>query len=212
MTMERQQTTATSPSADLSALCITLLRGIVHRDDDERLWQSLLSFQNDVRDYLTVLRLELILDESEGYAYLRNRADAGDDTAGKLPQLVTRRQLTFPVSLLIALLRKRLAEFDCGGSGTRLVLSREEIIDMMRLFLPETSNETRLIDQIDAHINKVIDLGFLRRLKTTGEPDHFEVQRIIKAFIDAQWLTGFDERLAAYQAHLGPASTGTDHA
>lgn len=209
--MERHPPSA-PPAADLSTLCITLLKGIVHRAEDERLWQSLLILQNDVRDYLSILRLELILDESEGYAYLRNRVDASDDTAGKIPQLVARRQLTFPVSLLIALLRKRLVEFDCGGSDTRLVLSRDEIVDMMRLFLPETSNETRLIDQIDAHINKVIDLGFLRRLKTSSGPDHFEVQRIIKAFVDAQWLNEFDARLAAYQAHLGPVSTGEDHA
>jgi hypothetical protein len=28
------------------------------------------------------------------------------------------------------------------------------------------------------------------------------VLRILKAFVDAQWLTEFDQRLAAYQAQL----------
>jgi len=32
-----------------------------------------------------------------------------------LPRLVQRRALSFPVSLLLALLRKKLAEFDAGG-------------------------------------------------------------------------------------------------
>jgi hypothetical protein len=42
-------------------------------------------------------------------------------------------------------------------------------------------------------------MGFLRRLR--GADDKFEVRRILKAFVDAQWLADFDQRLAAYQAH-----------
>ena len=34
----------------------------------------------------------------------------------------------------------------------------------------------------------------------------FEVRRILKAFVDAQWLADFDARLAAYQAQLGTRS------
>jgi hypothetical protein len=30
----------------------------------------------------------------------------------------------------------------------------------------------------------------------------FEVRRILKAFVDAQWLAEFDNRLAGYQARL----------
>ena len=96
-------------------------------------------------------------------ARARNREDEG---APRLPRLVARRPLSFPVSLLLALLRKKLAEFDAGGGDTRLVLSRDEIVELMRVFLPEASNEARLIDQIETHINKIVDLGFLRRLKT----------------------------------------------
>jgi hypothetical protein len=44
----------------------------------------------------------------------------------------------------------------------------------------------------------VIELGFLRRLKTEpGQPTMVEVRRILKAFVDAQWLAEFDQRLAA---------------
>jgi hypothetical protein len=31
---------------------------------------------------------------------------------------------------------------------------------------------------------------------------HFEVRRILKAFVDGQWLAEFDQRLAAYAAEL----------
>jgi hypothetical protein len=195
--------TAAAAGSDLSALAVTLLKGVMYRESDERLWSALIELQARVRDYVAVLGLDLVLDEAEGYAFLRSRPDPADDeAAARLPRLVARRPLSFPVSLLLALLRKKLAEFDAGGGDTRLVLSRDDIVELVRVFLPATSNEARLIDQTETHINRVADLGFLRRLKTAGGPPSFEVRRILKAFVDAQWLAEFDARLAAYQRQL----------
>lgn len=191
--------------SDLSVLAINLLKGVLYREVDERLWASLLSLQARVRDYMAVLGLELVLDEVEGYAFLKSRPDTDGDEAGpRVPRLVVRRPLSFQVSLLLALMRKKLAEFDAGGGDTRLVLARQDIVELVRVFLPDTSNEARLIDQIETHINKVVDLGFLRRLKPasgTTQPS-YEVRRILKAFVDAQWLADFDERLETYRAQL----------
>jgi len=75
-------------------------------------------------------------------------------------------------------------------------------VELLRLFLPEGTNEARLIDRIDSHINRVVELGFLRRLRGQQEP-LYEVRRILKAFIDAQWLNEFDQRLAEYASQLG---------
>jgi hypothetical protein len=122
--------------------------------------------------------------------------------------LIARRPISFPVSLLLALLRKKLAEFDAGGGDTRLVLSRDDIVELVRVFLPDSSNEAKLIDQIETHINKIVELGFLRRLKVASGPSSFEVRRILKAFVDAQWLSDFDTRLAAYQAQLAGTTAG----
>ena len=151
--------------------------------------------------------LELLLDEAEGYAFLRSRPEPDDDAAPRLPRLVARRPLSFPVSLLLALLRKKLAEFDAVGGETRLILSRENVAELLRVFLPEGSNEARLIDQVDTHLNRIIDLGFVRRLRV--QDNMFEVQRILKAFVDAQWLADFDARLAGYRAQL-EGKGGTD--
>lgn len=193
---------------DLSALVILLLKGVIYQEADAGLWNALLKLQSRVRDYVAVLGLELVLDESEGYSFLRSRHENDDDDAPKLPRLVARRPLSFPVSLLLALLRKKLAEFDAGGGDTRLVISRDEIVELIRVFLPESSNEARLIDQIETHLNKIVELGFLRKLKpTTGQAPMFEVRRILKAFVDAQWLADFDARLAAYQAQLTQGTT-----
>jgi len=204
--MDQVETFSSVLSPSLSALVIGLMKGVLYQESDGELWQSLLQLQARVRDYVAVLGLELVLDEAEGYAFLRSRrVEEGDP---ELPRLVARRPLSFPVSLLLALLRKKLAEFDAGGGDTRLILSRDGIIELIRVFLPEGSNEARLIDQIDTHLNKIADLGFIRRLR--GQEHVIEVRRILKAFVDAQWLAEFDARLAAYLAHLsGGRVTGT---
>jgi hypothetical protein len=189
-----------APIADLSSVLVPLLKGVTYRADDAAHWHALLALQGRVRDHVAVLGLELMLDEAEGYAFLRSRAESDDPAQPKLPRLVARRPLTFQLSLLLALLRKKLAEFDAGGGDTRLIMSREQVVEMLRVFVPEGSNQTRLIDQIDAQLNRVADLGFVRRLR--GQEHMFEVQRILKAFVDAQWLAEFDARLAAYRAQL----------
>jgi hypothetical protein len=149
---------------------------------------------------LGVIGLTVVVDEAEGYAFLRSRPDLDDDDGPEIPRLIPRRALSFHVSLLLALLRKKLIEFDASGGDAKLVLTREQIVEMMRVFLPEGSNEARLVDQIDSQIKKVVDLGFLRRIKDAD--GHFEVRRILKAFVDGQWLAEFDQRLAEYAAKL----------
>ena len=204
---EEISNTMPTPAADLSVLLISLLKSVLYRDDDERQWAALMNLQARVRDYVAVLNLDLVLDEAEGYAFLKSRPEpADDDPAPRLPRLVARRPLSFPVSLLLALLRKKLAEFDAGGGDTRLVLSRDDIVELVRVFLPDGPNEARLIDQIETSINKVAELGFLQKLKpagvTSAGPASYEVRRILKAFVDAQWLAEFDARLAVYQSQL----------
>ncbi|MEY4506569.1 MAG: hypothetical protein RL297_1147 [Pseudomonadota bacterium] len=200
----------TVPSSDLSVLLINLLKSVLYRDADERQWAGLLNLQARVRDYVAVLNLELVLDEAEGYAFLKSRPEAAEDEAApRLPRLVARRPLSFAVSLLLALLRKKLAEFDAGGQDAhvgRLVLSRDEVVELVRVFLPDGTNETKLIDQIETTINKVVELGFLQKLKsaagTAAGQATYEVRRILKAFVDAQWLAEFEARLADYQSQL----------
>jgi len=182
----------------LSPVLITLFKGVLYQDQSPDLWRSLLALQGRVRDHAAVFGLELMLDEAEGFAYLRQRP-AGDDEP-ELPRLVQRRQLGYAVSLLLALLRKKLAEHDGSGGDARLILSREQIVDLLQVFMPAGTNEAKLVDRIDTDINKVVELGFLRRLR--GQQDQFEVRRILKAFVDAQWLSDFDQRLAEYQAQL----------
>jgi hypothetical protein len=200
----------TAPAATVTAepdlpLAVTqLMKGVVYRDAHDRAWRQLLQLQAQVRDYVAVIGLTVVIDEAEGYAFLRSRpeeAGADDDASQPAPpRLIARRSLSFHVSLLLALLRKKLAEFDASTSDTRLMLTRAQIVEMIRLFLPASSNEARLVDQIDSYIAKAVELGFLRQVR--GQDSLFEVRRILKAFVDGQWLADFDRRLAEYAAEL----------
>lgn len=173
---------------------IRLMQGVVYRESDEDTWLTLERHGADVRDHFAAIGVDVIVDEAEGYAYLRSRPDT--DGAEPLPRLVRRRALTYNVSLLLVLLRKRLVEFETSGSDGKLVLSRDQMVEMLRLFLADSTNEARVVDTADATIKKAADLGFLRQLR--GQPDHWEVRRILKAYVDAQTLSDFAGKLQGY--------------
>lgn len=202
MTVLNPDHDATTPP-ELPGVVTRLFKGVVYAEADEKTWQALLGLTSQVRDYVAVLGLDLILDEPEGYAFLRSREDNDD----ALPRLIPRRQLTFNVSLLLALLRGRMLEFDTNSSELRLIMTEQDIADLVSVFLPDSSNEARVLDRLGADIKKVVELGFLRRLR--GQPGTYEVMRILKAFVDAQWLEEFDARLADYRATLSSGTPST---
>lgn len=182
-----------------SIVMINLFKGVLYAEDDPVLWQNLISFQARVRDYAKEIGLELVIYEDEGFAWLQTKRS--DESEIELPRLVQRRQLSYPVSLLLALLRRKLTEHDATSNEGRLILGREEVAEMIRTFLPAGSNEAKLIDQIDSYVNKVVELGFVRRLRS--DSSKIEVRRLLKAFVDAQWLNDFDIRLKSYLSVSG---------
>lgn len=173
---------------------IRLMQGVVYRESDEDTWLTLERSGGAVRDHFATIGVEVVVDDTEGYAYLRSRPETDGEEA--LPRLVRRRALTYNLSLLLVLLRKRLLEFETSGSEGRLVLSRDQIIEMLRVFLADSSNEARSVDQAERTIGKAVELGFLRPLR--GQSDHWEVRRILKAYVDAQTLSDFAGKLKQY--------------
>ncbi|USQ79063.1 DUF4194 domain-containing protein [Ornithinimicrobium faecis] len=190
----------TAQEQAVATAIIKLMRGVVYREADEDSWTLLERHAAPVRDHFAAIGVQVVVDDIEGYAYLRNADD--EDTEEPLPRLVRRRSLTYNVSLLLVLLRKRLVEFEASGSEGKLVLTRDQMVDLLRLFLPDSSNEARVIDQVDTTIRKSAELGFLRQLPR--QPGHWEVRRILKAYVDAQTLNDFAGKLTEYAgAHPG---------
>lgn len=178
----------------IASTIIRLMQGVVYRDSEEAAWLTLERSGAGVRDHFATIGVDVVVDDAEGYAYLRSRPDEDGDEV--LPRLVRRRALTYNVSLLLVLLRKRLVEFETTGGEGRLVLTTEQIVEMLRLFQAESTNDARVVDQAETTINKAKELGFLRPLR--GQSDYWEVRRILKAYVDAQTLSDFAAKLREY--------------
>lgn len=204
----------TNPSSlpeEARRVVVLLLRGVLYVDRNERDWQRLLTHRAAVRDTLSLLGVQLVVDEAEGFAYLKQPVPEDEEPAREglqacepgagveIPALIPRRSLSYSQSLLCVLLRRRLLESDTRGGVEQTVVTRNEMIDMVHVLLPESASEARRIDRIDASIRKLVDYGFLRRLK--GQKDTYEVRRIIKALVDAEWLADVAEKLEEYRRH-----------
>jgi hypothetical protein len=111
------------PTADpLAIVLVSLMKGVVEREANPTTWTALVELQPRARDHFAIVGLELLVNEADGLAYLRQREQ--DDSTSPVPRLVPRRPLSYPVSLLLALLRGKLAELDATSGETRLVLGR----------------------------------------------------------------------------------------
>lgn len=179
----------------IATAIIDLMRGVVYRETQEAVWAALDRHGPAVRDHFDSIGIDVVIDDVEGYAYLRSQSDDENDSE-PLPRLVRRRSLTYNVSLLLVLLRKRLIEFETLGGEGKLVLTQDQIVELLRVFLADSTNEARVIDRVGTTINQVAELGFLRPLR--GQTDQWEVRRVLKAYVDAQVLSDYAGKLKEY--------------
>ncbi len=122
---------------NLSIAVTSLIKGVVYRDADPGVWQHVLSLRSQVQDHVAVMGLAAVVDEAEGHAFLRQRPDPEEGSGEPpVPRLVPRRALSFHLSLLLALLRKKLAEADASSADAKLVLTRDQIVELLVVFLP----------------------------------------------------------------------------
>lgn len=198
----------------LSTVLIKLLQGFLLQEDKSS-WEALQMQQSVVREFFATLGLHLHLDEHEGYAFLRTISmDEHDDgkiigesAIGNLQQedtiekkkltLMRKVPLSFEVSLLCVLLREALDQFDATvHDDHRLIMTKSDIYDLLKLYFPDKHDETKLIRRWDGIINKVIELGFIRELRLDNS--RIEVLRIIKAMIDAERIGEMKRTMHSY--------------
>lgn len=179
-------------TADYSLALITLLKGILY-NHQKAAWENLLQYEPETKKYFSAIGLDVYIDKSEGYAYLQQ---IEPEVETDLPKLAEKRQLNFFTSLLCLVLRKYLLEQDAQGGTVRAIITQQEIIHRSRSFLPGISDEAKQQDKIISTINKVIDMGFLRKLE--GDGNNYEIHRIIKGFIDAGVIDDMLQRLERY--------------
>jgi len=178
---------------DYSLALIALLKGVVYEHQKD-VWNNLLSHEASVKNYFTPLGLRIYLDKSEGYAFLQQIEL--EEEENDFPRLIGKRQLSSSVSLVCLLLRKYLLEKDAAGGSTRVMITKEQIIQLAKPFLKDSTNEVKQIGQIESAIGKLIDEKFLREIE--GVEPQFEINRIIKAFINAEIVENELKRLEQF--------------
>lgn len=168
-----------------------LLREPVYREDGE-LWLTLRGQQDEIRHYFRQIGQELVVDEAEGYAFIRQLDLEGEE---RIPRLVQRHPLSYWATLLAACLREEFLRFDATpGDSARLVLSRDELRNLIMDFMRDSTNQVRDVARLDRAIQQLVDLGFLRALGPADE-NRFEVMRIVKARIGPAELEQVKQRL-----------------
>lgn len=179
---------------EYSLSLITMLKGIlyIHQRDA---WENLIRYESEVKKYFSALGLEVYLDKSEGYAYLRQIELEGEM---EVPKIAEKRQLNFFTSLLCIVLRKYLLERDAEAGTARATITQQEIISLMKSFLPTATDEAKQQDKIITTMNRVIEIGFLKKLDDNSSD--YEIHRIIKGFVNAEVIDDTLKRLQTYAA------------
>ena len=191
--------------APYATAAIKLLLGPVY-DTQTRDWTDIKLYFDDLSGYLGKIGLQLIFNETEGYAYLTQ--DEPEDEANRLPRLLRRNKLSWEVTLLCVLLRQKLEEFDIQDTSSRkLFITRGEFKNEIELFFPDETNRSRLLDKLDTYIKHVQELGYIERVNQEDpqQPDltRFEVKRIIKARFTPDELQSILKKIKPDTSHAG---------
>jgi hypothetical protein len=199
-------------SPELSVALATLLRGPLHAEDAPAVWRSIGSLGAQLRDHLEILGMRLIVDDVEQFAYLRTL----DELPEGMPRLARRHAMTFGATVLLILLRQQLTTAESDGETPRLIVTTAQMTEWMRPYRRDGGGE----DRITGDITTLSKLGYIRRLRDSE--DTFEVRRIVKAIVTADWLLTYRDQLlratapapaadpdAETDAATGSAATGS---
>lgn len=174
---------------------VRLLKGPVEHTDT-KIWEAILNYQSDIQKYLSHIGLELIVKRDEGFAYVKQLVDDEGKTIG----LVPRQQLGFEISVILIILRQMLEEFDSSLDelyATERFVSADELKERIELFLPERFNRVKLLNEIDAYLNRIVNLGFLKVVKRDNV-NLYQIHRVIKEKVTLDQLQDFKNKLQEY--------------
>jgi len=191
-----------------SAAAIRLLQGVLYQDEVPQVWETLLRYSSPVMDYFAIIGLSVVVDESEGMAYLRQLDDEkiSDDTAS-LPRLFRRTPLGYDTTLLCVLLRDTLRQFeDEDLENDRCVISQHELLQLWQAFFPEQHDQVRLDRGLHAALRKLEELKFVRLFQAS--PPSWEIRRIIKARLPLEELERLRQSLILAVVQRKQAETG----
>ena len=173
-----------------------LLKGTVNKKDN--IWGDVILYKKEIAEYINVIGLDLVIQEEDGYAFVKQFIiDEDDNTLG----LVNRRAIGFEVSVVLVILRQMLEEFENNPieiqSSTKYIL-KEDLKAEIERFLPQKYNTVQFLKDLDSHINKIVDLKYLKEVSENDEEPKYIIHKIIKDKVSLDTLNDFKNKLEAY--------------
>ncbi len=200
------ETRITAPAA-WSPVAVRLLQGVLYLDDGAELWETLLSNQTPLSDYFGKLSLSLIVDETDGMAYLRQwDEDELPADYPAIPKLFRRTPLSYEATLLCVLLRDQLRQFEEHDvQNERCIVTQSDLLSVLQSFFPDDGNEGKGIRARAANLRKLEELKFVKQFEK--EPPSWEVRRIMKARLPLSQLETIRQALLDEVAKRAKRST-----
>jgi hypothetical protein len=180
-----------------AAVVVKLLKGPVEYVD-KNTWEKLMQYKVELTGFLLQLGLMLVLDEQDGFAFVKHSLSEDDDA---FVSWVQRRSYTYEESIMLVLLREMMAEFEIGEATTReLIKKRREIKEYAELHFKEGASRIKFLKDIDRLIDKMEENGFLQKIENheVADEQKFRIRKIIKAKVDSEVLENFHQQLTAH--------------
>ena len=179
-----------------SLAAVRLLQGVVYAEE-EKVWNLVLGSKSPLQSYFSQLGLLLIVDESEGFAFLR-QFEEDEYPAGQaaLPKLFRRVPMNYGATLLCVLLRDLLRQFEEEEvDNERCLVETTKLLADWKNFFPIDQDEVQKQKELRSALRKMEDLKLVR--KFGDEPETWEVRRILKARLPAAELETLKLKLLA---------------
>lgn len=180
-----------------AASVIKLLQGNVFKSDEDT-WNDIIRFKSGLKEYFLELDIELFVNENDGYAFLRQK-EYDDPAEQVLPSLMSKRPLSYSMTILCTVLAKKLYESSISTASNSAFCSidRKTMINKMKDYMPDSSNGAKIEKKISGYINKAKEHGFIRELKT--DKDVFEIRTILLAKIDNEKFYEIEQKLLEHK-------------
>ena len=180
--------------------CIALLKGpIIKKGTNDKLWNLVIRDRMFIDSYFAKIGLTLLVEEGDGYAFLRQKEEGEDEDYQEITKLIRKVRLTPEESFLCVILREALDYFESSDNLSDIcALTESEIIDRLKDYSYEYTDELSFKNKLRTTLNKLQELGYVEDLtdKNSNEENHtFEVKRIIRAIITPSFLEEFRNKI-----------------
>jgi len=187
-----------------SLAAVRLLQEVVYAEETT-VWNEVVSCRSHLESFFARLGLVPVVDEPNGYAYLRQldgELDGLPPGYEKLPKLLRRSRLGYDASLMCVLLREELRRFEEEEvDSERCVVEEPDLFIQWQRFFPPKQDEQKQYKDYLRILKSVAEMGFARLV--SKDPPAWEIRRILKARLDARALESLLGQLAEKRGEQG---------